>query len=621
MSEKKFADLDFATIKENLKTFLKGQQKFKDYDFEASGLSILLDVLSYNTAYNGFYLNMLASEMFLDSASQRNSVVSRAKHLGYLPSSPRSLAAVVDVEFDWARPGRRVVPEPTSGFLLKTNYEFYTTVDTTRYTYTPRYPVFVMPVGNKKYVAKNVHLIEGKRLKYRWTYDSTLPIKQRFVIPNPNADVTTLSVIVTDSATSTNKTVFSKFEDITTTSDKDPIYFIEESESGKYEIIFGDGIFGKKLVDGNVIDIEYVVPTNNETAGQTKFYINAESWENKIHVDVISKVVCTIPAKDYHEKESIEKIKFLAPKLYTIQNRAVTKNDYEILLKKGVASIDPKIQYLRVWGGEENDPPEYGKVFCAIKPEYGLALSTADKQRIIETYIKPRNMISVQVEVVEPDYMWLIVDSTVNYASDKTTNNKDTIKNLVVNKIKEFRDNTLLGFDSDFRHSKFVKFVDEADPSIESNTTSIKLKYQIQPLLSTFYSTTIKLNNPLDRGDAANNIKSITSSPFYYINRLVFIGDDASPNERKDGHGVLGLYPYGASKSAPIKTVGHVDYDTGDIILEQLVVDTIPNQKNYIDIYAKPKNNDVIMYKNQILLLEDSDINVSVLDLLTMKLS
>lgn len=610
MAEMKYSDLDFAQIKENLKNFLKSQNKFKDYDFDGSGMSVLLDLLAYNTAYNGFYLNMLASEMFLDTASMRESVISRAKHLGYVPSSRRALAATVDIEFDFSKPGIKT-PEPKAGFLIKKTNALYTVIDTVRYVFTPKNEVYAQPIGNKKYLAKDVQIIEGKRLTYQWTYDSSASKKQRFIIPNPNIDVSTLSVIVKDSPTSSIKTPYTQYQDLNELTDKDPIYFLEEVPGEMYELIFGDGVIGKKLEDGNVIQIEYVVPTNDVATGASRFY-PVVGWE--VDINSISSIRTTIAAKDYSEKESIDSIKFIAPKMYDAQNRAVTKSDYETLLKKDMSVIDPKIQYLRVWGGEENDPPEYGKVFCAIKPDSALALTPIEKQKIIETFIRPKNIISVQVEIVEPDYIGLSVSTTVNYFANKTTNTKDVIKRLVVDKIKQFKNKYIIGFDSDFRFSKFIAEIDAADPSIESNITSVKMKYRFIPQLSTFYSGIINLNNQINRGDITNGVRAITSSPFYYVNNLVVLADN--------GSGSLGVYTVnGLKNNLPLKVVGKVDYTTGKLTIENLVVDKILENKNYVELYVMPKYNDVIAYRNQILLLEDEDINVNVVDVNSMRVS
>jgi hypothetical protein len=300
--------------------------------------------------------------------------------------------------------------------------------------------------------------------------------------------------------------------------------------------------------------------------------------------------------------------------MYDAQSRAVTKGDYEILLGKDIETIEPKIQYLRVWGGEENSPPEYGKVFCAIKPETGLALNTAEKMRILEKYIKTKNMISTQVEIVEPEYVGLVVDCTVNYFSNTTTRQADEIRQLALSKILAFRDSNLNGFDKDLRKSKLVKEIDSADSSIESNVTKLTMKYRIVPSLARRYSTTIRLFNAIDKGDVANNSRSIKSTPFYYANNLVVLGDD--------GKGNLGVYRANvAGANSPLLSVGTVNYETGELKITNLIVDSIPGNLNFINIYLYPANDDIIALRSQILLLENADINVSVLDLTRVKLS
>lgn len=615
----KFSELDFLQIKENLKNYLKSQSKFKDYNFEASGISTLLDLLAYNTAYNGFYLNMLASEMFLDSAYMRENVVSRAKAIGYVPSSRRGLTAMIDIEFDFnSQGGKYSNQDPGVGFLIQKKDTFYCVVDTARYLFNPKTEVFVEPLGNRKYIARNVQVVEGKRLTYKWVVDTSSDVKQRYIIPNPNIDLSTLSVTVSDTTTSSTKYPYTEFKDLNELGPNDQIFFIQETSGEKYEIIFGNGVLGKSVVDGNVIEIEYVVPTNENAFGVTRFFpVNSKigsAWSG-IGVDApIIKVTSKIAAKDYTEKEGIDSIKYSAPRMYDAQNRAVTKSDYEILLKKDISVIEPKIQYLRVWGGEENEPPEYGKVFCAIKPFSGLGINEAEKKKIIEQYIRPKNIVSVQVEIVEPDYIGLAVSSSVNYFRSKTKNTEDQIKSLVLNKILEFRDENISGFDSDLRLSKLMKTIDSSDPSIESNSTQIMMKYQINPTLGKKFNTTIKLSNPISTGDVVNNNRSVKSDPFFFSTMLVVIGDD--------GKGTLGLYKANSfTTQTSLASVGRVNYETGQITLQNLIVDSIPSYRNYINIYATPRNLDIIAYRNQILLLDDADISVYVTDLNRVKLS
>jgi hypothetical protein len=619
MSEIKFTELDFAKIKDNLKNYLKSQSKFKDYNFDGSGFSVLLDVLAYNTAYNGFYLNMLASEMFLDSAYMRESVVSLAKQLGYTPSSRRALSAYVDLEIDFsANNGQYASKNPNTSFLIPTDDSFHCMINQARFTFYPKVPVLAVPVSATKYVAKNIQLVQGKRLTYRWTVDSTT--KQQFIIPNANIDISTLSVYVSDSVSSTTKTRFDEFKDLTLLGPKDEIYFIQEVSGSKFEIVFGDGILGKKLSQGNVIDIEYIVPGTDEALGASTFYVTESNIgpyspkeKNKIIPKEIVKVKTAIGARDFAEKETTDTIKYRAPRMYDAQNRAVTKNDYEILLKKDMSIIEPKIEYLRVWGGEENTPPEYGKVFFAIKPVYGLKLNEQEKLRIVEEYIRPKNMVSVEVEVVEPDYIGLIVDCTVNYFGKNTKVSESVLKDSVIQKIINFRDQNIQGFDSDLRYSKLVSEIDSANAAIASNTTNIRFKYSITPTLGTKHKQTINLTNAISKGDLLNNVTAITSTNFYYANLLVNLGDD--------GKGNLVLYRASAKTKTPIITVGRVDYDSGTLYIDTLLVDRIPLDQNYISIIVTPKYNDVIAYKNQILLLDDADIKVSAVNLDYVRLS
>lgn len=614
MAEIKFTELDFAKIKENLKNFLKSQNKFKDYNFDGSGFSVLLDVLAYNTAYNGFYLNMLASEMFLDSAYMRENVVSIAKHLGYTPSSRRALSAFVDLEIDFNHPDYKN-RNPNAPFLLPTDDEYHCFIEQAKFSFYPKMPTLTIPVSATKYIAKGVQLVQGKRLTHQWIVDTTSP--QKFIIPNPNIDLSTLVVYVSDSQFTTTKTRYAEFKDLTLLGPEDEIYFIQEVSGSKFELVFGDGILGKKLTQGNVIDIEYIVPGTNEALGASKFYaknigpyIDATT---KLVPQAIIKITTTIPARDFAEKETTDAIKYRAPRMYDAQNRAVTKNDYEILLKKDMSIIEPKIEYLRVWGGEENSPPEYGKVFFAIKPVYGLKLNEQEKLRIIEEYIRPKNMISVEVEVVEPDYIGLIVDCTVNYFGKKTKIDDAGLKDAVRQKIISFRDKNIQGFDSDLRYSKLVAEIDSVNPAIESNITNIHLKYDIMPEFGVSYKKTISLTNPISKGDLLNNVTAVSSGAFYFANVLVTLGDD--------GRGNLVLYRAGTNIKTPITTVGRVDYDAGTLHIDRLLVDSIPNQQNYISLIITPKYNDVIAYKNQILLLNDLDIKVSSVNLDYVRLS
>jgi len=595
MAQIKYTELDFAKIKDNLKTFLKSQDQFKDYDFDGAGISVLLDLLAYNTAYNGFYLNMLASEMFLDSAVLRDSVVSRAKHLGYTPRSVRSNVATIDLEiFPAFGPG---ATSPTSIFI-DTTQKFYAVVDNKKYIFSPKQSILIQPNAGK-YLATGLELIEGTRLTHRWTFDASLSIKQRFIIPNSNIDTTQLKVTVQDSETNNTIRSYNLHEDINELTPESQVYFLQEATDKKYEIIFGDGVVGKGLIDGNIVIVDYIVSSGSLSVGAKKF-VPVE----KVGGYDQSTIVCTIPAKGFTEQESIDNIKRLAPLNYDAQNRAVTRLDYETLVKKDI----PSIQYLRVWGGEDNVPPQYGRVFMSLKPFTGTSLSEDQKAALIEAYIRPRNPISIEVKIVEPDYLRLQIESLILYKSSNTILSEADIKNKVKDAIIAFRSAELNGFDADFRYSKFVQTIDEADIAIEGNLTNIKMKYRIFPPFNVPTKFEISLNNSIDKGDAANGLASIVSSAFIYKGNTTFAGDD--------GKGVLSLFRIVNDQKVTIENnIGTVNYETGEIVLDGFLVQSIPDNKDYVDFVIVPKVQDVESLRNQILLMEDEDIILATKDL------
>lgn len=602
MTHTKYDKLDFDTIKTNLKNFLKSQDQFKDYNFEGSSLSILLDVLAYNTSYNAFYLNMLSSEMFLDTASMKESILSRAKHLGYVPRGVHSLRAKIDITVDGSS-----IANPQPRIYIGKDTEFATTIDNRRYTFVPEKSVYMEMNSAKRYSYTGLELIQGTRLKHQYVVDLNAPVKQKFVIPNSLVDLSTLVVTVKKSATNAVEEVFTQAKDINLLSPELPVYFLQPYGDGLYEVVFGDNILGKGVETGNIINLEYVVSSGDGAIGARSFVssttLSSFSFGN-------TRIVCTQPATNYVAPESDAQIKLVAPRAYAAQNRAVTKLDYETILKKDI----PTIEHLRVWGGEENDPPVYGKVFCSIKPISGFELNTDDKKRLIDNYIKPRSILSLDIELVEPEYVYLAISSTINFFADKTNKQDNDLKKIAIDGIKQFRDTNLLGFDADFRHSKLVRTIDSLDSAIESNTTNVKIKYRLIPPYFTYFNKTITLNNPIDTGDAKNNNSSINSTEFIYKGSSVKLADD--------GLGKLYLY-YVLNNTRVVvnNSVGTVDYANGKIYLENLYVDRIPRDQIYIDIFVQPKNSDVISLRNQILRLNEEDISVSTVNLNKIKLS
>lgn len=594
MTQKNFSSLDFNDFKDSLKEFLKSQSKFSDYNFEGSNLSIILDLLTYNTQYISFYLNMVANEMFLDSAILRDSIVSRAKHISYVTRSTKSARAKVNLE---------IFPQFGAGdanpdsITVSDSTIFYATLDNKKYYFYPSKPTTIFRDETGRYVYNNLELIEGQKLTFKWTVDFTQPLKQKFIIPNSGVDTDSLIVKVLKSSTETTESVYTKNDDITTLDNNSLVYFLQETNDKKYEIYFGDGVIGKALEQGNIVSITYQV-SSGESANGIRVFTPAGNISGYTRTSITTTQI----ARDGKDIESDESIKLLAPLNYASQSRAVTKQDYETLIKKDIASAE----FVRVWGGEENDPVQYGKVFVAVKPFEDYSFTEEQKFSLVNNIIKKRNIISLDVEIVEPEFLYLVPSIKVYYNSKNTTLTEAEIRNKIVTSVKNFAKQELSGFDADFKYSKFISAIDGSDSSIIKNNTTLLLKSRVRVTFNRPEKKIISLNNSLSTGDAINNVSSIKSSSFNYRNLDTYIGDD--------GQGNLYLYRLlNNTKSIIQRNLGTVDYSTGKIVINKL--DVQPSNKEYVDIFCIPKVFDITSLRNQILILENVDINVSLEDL------
>jgi len=589
MSKLNVSELDFDKIKTNLKEFLRQDPRFTDYDFDGSGLSYIIDLLAYDTAYNSFYANMVANEGFLDSATLRESVISRAKALGYTPSSVRSARAQISVEFIAdPLPSQIEVPRGT---------KFYSKQDSVLFNFTTTETVLVQPNNSLQMIA-NLELIEGERLTHRFTYDASAVLKQRFILPNSNVDTSSIIVKVQKSKNSTAVESYVLATDVNTLNGTSTAFFLSEVEGSKHEIYFGDGIVGKKLEDGNIVIVEYVVSNGSEANGIKVFRAtSAIGGINNLKVTTIQG------SNSGTDIQTIDSVKQLAPLYYETQNRAVTRNDYETLIKKDF----PEVEFVRVWGGEDNVPPRYGKVFMSIKPIGTTVFSTQKKQQIIDSVIKNRNLISIECEIVEPDYLNLVISSTVKYNSRRTQLSAGDIATKVANAIKAYRTENLVGFNSSFKYSQLVRDIDTSDSAIVSSLTELKLRYRILPQLNTPTKYEIFLNNAVDRGDIANGVASVTSNLFLYKGSATLIADD--------GKGVLNYYRLSGNTRVIFEAnAGTIDYETGQLVVNLLDVGGYVDNKQYIDISVTPLQNDILPERNQIILIDDADIKVSTVD-------
>ena len=480
------SELDFDNIKTNLKTFLQGQSEFQDYDFEGSGFAVLIDLLAYNTHYLGFNANMLANEMYLDSADIRKNIVSLAKMLGYTPNSPRAPIANLAVRVN-------NVPSTTTSITMAKGTVFTTQVDNTSYQFVTNQSYTIQPTAGV-YNFSSVDIYEGTLVTFKYTVDSN-DVDQKFVIPSDNADTSTLKVSIQTSASDTTTEVYSLATSLSELNNTSKVYFLQEGENGRFEIYFGDGILGKKPIDGNIINLEYIVTNKTESNGASSFTLSGD-------VGGFSDVTLTTNtnAANGSEAQTKESIRYNAPLQYTAQDRAVTSKDYETIVK----SVYPNAQSVSAWGGEDDETPQYGVVKIAIKPISGSTLTTTTKESI-KTQLRKYNVVSVRPEIVDPETTNILLTSNVKYNAATTTKTSDTLKSDIITTLTNYNTNTLNQFDGVFRYSKIVGLIDNTDTSIVSNITTLKIRKDFTPLIGTSSKYDVYFRNALYNPHSGHN--------------------------------------------------------------------------------------------------------------------
>ena len=588
------SDFDFDNIKANLKTFLRSQSEFQDYDFEGSGFSILLDTLAYNTHYLGFNANMLANEMYLDSADIRKNIVSLAKMLGYTPSSVRAPEASIDI----------LVGDGTGSSITMTKgTAFTTTVDGTTFQFINNADIVTTPV-NGVYRFSDVKIYEGTLVTFRYTVDTT-DTDQKFIIPSSLADTSTLVVKVQTSSNDTTTNTYTLATGLATVQSTSKVYFLQEVEDGKFEIYFGDGVIGSALTNGNIIILEYIV-TNVEAAN------GASTFTASTTISGFSNLTITTNsnAQGGTTAESKESVRFNAPLQYSAQNRAVTTSDYESL----VQSLYPNALSVSAWGGEDDETPIYGTVVIAIKAASGSTLTTATKQSIV-TQLKKYNVASVRPVIVDPETTFILITSSVKYDEKLTTKTATTLKSDITSVLSNFNDNTLQKFDGVFRYSKVTSLIDDTDTSIISNITTIKIRKEFTPTLnsSTRYNIYFRnaLYNPVSGYNSVNG--GILESTGFKISgdttNVFFLDDDGAGNIRR-------FRLVGSVRTYANNTQGTINYTTGQITLTSLSVSSIENIRGsastVIELTVTPKSNDIVPVRDQILEIDTANSLITV---------
>ena len=586
-------EFDFDRIKTNLKTFLKAQTEFKDYDFEGSGMNILLDTLAYNTHYLGFNANMLANEMFLDSAALRSSVVSHAKTLGYEPSSCRAPIATVNISLTTTSP-TKTMPAGTA---------FTSTVDGTSYQFVTIADVTASNIGNVV-PFDSTSLYEGTYVTVKYVVN-TSDANQRFILTDNRADTTTLRVRVQTSVSDSTVTTYTKATDITQLSANSSVYFLQEVENGRFEVYFGDDVVSKALSDGNVVILNYVV--TNKTAAN-----GASSFSAPSTIDGVSTISTTTvtSASGGAEPESLKSIKLQAPLDFASQGRAVTTEDYKVYARK----LFPNTQAVSVWGGEDGsfDPslgvsstPEYGKVFISIKSTTGLNLSDAQKSQLVKDLNKFK-VASVTPVIVDADTTFIILGVSFQFDSNATTSTATQLASAVSTTISNFNDSDLKDFNSPFRYSKLVGQIDDTNNAILSNITTVTLAKFLTPVTTDTSNYTLRFNNKLFNPHSGHNSDAggIVSSTGFFISSgpTEYFFDD-------DGAGNLRVYSLVAGVRVYLDSAaGTVDYENGIITVNSIAITSVSNvdgaSSTRLRVTVLPDSNDVIPVRNQILELD-----------------
>ena len=577
----RITELDFVGIKNNIKDYLSTVTEFKDFDFDGSNLSNLIDILAYNTFYNGYYVNMVANEMFLDTSILRESVLSRAKELNYVPRSATAGYAAVDLQI--AFPGA-----PTSVTIPK-GTTFTAESAGRTFTFATLEATTALPFGSG-YKAENVHIFEGELLSFTYQeHDETSPPK--YVVPNDNVDINNLDVIVKNSTSDNTITRFNKALTVLGVSSTDPVYYIEGYTGNQYRLVFGDGVFGRKLKTGNIVTVNYCATNGDESNGADVF-----TYESGI-TGADSVVVTTKAAVSGGAfEESIESIKFNAPRHYATQDRAVTANDYRLVL----ASQYPTLKAIKAYGGEEANPPQYGKVFIAIRPSIGETLTSVERSSIL-SFLKDKSVIGIKPEIVDPNYIYLDFVYSVVFDPDKTTGTIGTITNKVANKIIGFGEENLGKFNGVLRASKLAATIDNLDPAITGSGGSIAVTKRIVPTIGTLNTLIIEFNNAL----------RISFDPTDPIVRSTFFTSNGRVGRLiDDGNGMLNFVGAGPDGTEEVvkSNAGTVSYETGHIMINKLLIDDFSGA--YLKISATPAIFDISPLNNQILLIDGSDVRV-----------
>lgn len=579
------SNIDFDTHKNTLKQYLKSQTRFQDYDFEGSNMNVLLDVLSYNTFHNMFYLNMVSSELFLDTAQNKDSVVSHAKELNYTPRSFKSAEANVNITVTSTTNTKRSIPVPrgttfTSRFNNR-NYTFTTNESIVITDYT------INNDGSITFQGSNIPLYEGYFVNDTFTY--VADNSQRFIITNRNCDISSIAINVIEDVGATVYT-YTRATSLFNIDANSKVFFVQPCENDSYEIVFGDGVTGRAPRDNSIISVEYRISNGQLPNGCNSFRADTTiDGESNIQVTVNS------PAALGSVSETIEEIKYNAPRHFTTQERAVTTEDYENLLKLNYSEVNAVSAY----GGEDLDPPQYGKVFVAVDLKEVDGIPEVKKDEYYR-FLKPRSPVSIDPVFVNPEYTYIGLQSNIKYNVNITKLSTEDIRTLVSASITKYAAANLNNFNRVFRYSNVVEAIDNSQTAIISNETNVKVIKIITPQLNVNNTLDIDFQTALDTTQAVSKGGySITSTRFTFNGELALLQDD--------GAGIINIV---SARGNTITNIGTVNYETGLVQLSNFNISAYEGAG--VKVKAEPRNKDISVINNVIINIVEDDIALTV---------
>jgi len=600
MAQLNVTELDFDQIKDNLKSYFKSTDSpFKDWDYDGSGLNLLMDVLAYNTHYNAVLAHMSVNESFLDTAQVRSNVVSAAKLLGYLPYSVLAPYAYIDISFLASSSGINNNNE----LQLPKGTKFKSSLDGVTYQYIVDKTYSASNVNNQ-YAFSGVKLLQGAFATSRYSVDAS-NTNQRFIIADPNIDITTLVVRVYPNQTVSESTLYNRFSTFDSIDGESTIYFLNENTLGNYEITFGNNIFGKAPSSLSVIELEYIVTQGAVSNGCSTF----KFADSQLNFTTGNPTIVT-ESKSFGgaARESLDSIRKNAPQSLIAQNRAVTSDDYKAIIRSEFKAVDS----ISVWGGEYNEPPQYGKVFISIKPkgdsnttstDENLYLTEDQKTQII-SLLEPKRVLSITPILIDPEYTYLYFNIFFKYNPAITTLSKENLQGVVSAATKQYEKDNLLAFDGIFRHSKFLSKIDNSNISILNSTARV-FAYKKINITPTDYQSSISFSFEL-YGNFDKTESFITSSPFTYQTQQCYLADEYDPTDTS----VRNVYVYKLSSSGDkirvLQSVGNLNPTIGTINFTTLKADVDIT----IDIYVNPAADDIPVIRNQLLLIDFSKTTI-----------